>query len=338
MDAGDLVIGVDMGGTKVLAAAVDAEGRIAAQGRIPTQAQNGPIDVVARVARLLTEIAEQAGAPNRPLAAVAIGVPGQVDDAAGLVRHAPNLPGWTDVPFAELLRARLGGEPRVVLDNDVNLAILGEHVYGVGRGLRSMIGVYVGTGIGGGLILDGQLYEGAHAAGGEIGHTVLEHKGPTCRCGGRGCVEALASRTAMERDVRALIAAGHKSDVLKLMEKHDSPHMTSSIVHRALRDGDKVMHQVFRHAQKYVGLLCANLVNTLDPQLVLIGGGLAERLGEDMVAHIREVAYEHFFSPEARKQIRIVPTQLKADAAPLGGAWLARQRLGYKPELGAPLH
>jgi glucokinase len=337
LDERDLIIGVDMGGTKVLAAAVAADGRIAAQGRIETLAQKGHMDVIARIARLVAEVAEQGGAPVRPITAVAIGVPGAVDDAAGVVNHAPNLPGWDGLPFARLLGAHLGN-PRIILDNDVNLAILGEYVYGAGRGLRSMVGVYVGTGIGGGLILDGQLYRGERGAAGEVGHTVLSVKGPRCNCGQRGCVEMLASRTAMEREVRALIDAGHKSKVLKLMKQHNSERMTSSIVERALRDGDEVMRQVLHRAQKYIGLLCANLVNTLDPQLVLIGGGLAERLGEQMVTRIRDVAYDHFFRQEARARIRIVPTQLKADAAPLGGAWLARQRLGLLPETGATLH
>jgi glucokinase len=232
----------------------------------------------------------------------------------------------------------VGGGARVILGNDVNLAILGEHVYGAGRGLRSMVGIYVGTGIGGGLILDGQLYGGAHGAAGEVGHTILERKGPRCSCGRRGCVEALASRTAMERDVRALIAAGERSEVLKLMKKRHATRMTSSIVERALRDGDKVMRRVFRRAQKYVGLLCASLVNTLDPQLVLIGGGLAERLGDDLVARIRDVAYDHVYRQGADDRVQIVPTQLKANAAPLGGAWLARQRLGPQPAAGTALH
>jgi glucokinase len=337
-DEGDLIIGVDVGGTKVLAAAVEVDGRISAKGRIDTLPQAGPMNVIARVAGLLAQIAEQSRGPGQPIAAVTLGVPGWVDDGAGRVHQAPNLPGWSGLPLAQLLRARLGESPRIILDNDVNLAVLGEYVYGVGRGLQSMVGVYVGTGIGGGLILDGRLYRGAHSAAAEVGHTIVAPKGPRCRCGQRGCVEALASRTAMERDVRACIAAGKKSNVLRLMKKRNRQRMTASIVQRALREGDPVMRKVLRRAQKYVGLLCANLVNTLDPQLVLIGGGLAERLGEELVTRIREVAYDRFFRKETREQIRILPTQLKADAGPLGGAWLARQRLGLLPETGVALH
>jgi glucokinase len=292
------------------------------------------------MAQLLSDVAGQAGVPADGIAAVGIGVPGRVDDAAGQVTYAPNLPGFNDVPLASLLRTHLGGNPQIVLDNDVNVAVLGEHVYGVGRGLTSMAGVFVGTGIGGGLILGGKLRQGIRHAAAEIGHTTIDLKGPRCACGRRGCVEAMASRTAMERDVRAKIDRGKKSVVLELMKKKGKPRMTSSIIERALREDDKVVRKVFRRAQKYVGILCANLVNTLDVELVLIGGGIAERLGENMVGRIRDVAYRHFFLQEWREQVRIVPTALKEDAAPLGAAWLARQRRvpAPGPEAGVPVH
>src|SRR5262249_20686555 len=152
---------------------------------------------------------------------------------------------WKKVPLVRLLHEHLRANPPVVLENDVNIAVVGEHAYGVGRGLQSMIGVFVGTGIGGALILDGQLYRGQRSSAGEVGHTRIRRGGPRCHCGQRGCVEVLASRTAMERDVRALIDQGHKSSVLKLMKKKDELRMTSSIIQRALADDDRVMRRVF---------------------------------------------------------------------------------------------
>src|SRR4051794_21397928 len=248
-----IVIGVDMGGTKVLAAAVDEAGHIVTQDRVDTLAQEGPEAVIARIARLLTDVAAQARTPLDEIAAVTVGVPGRVDDRAGVVSWAPNLPGWREIPLAHRLSEHLGGRCRVFLDNDVNMAVLGEHAYGAGRGLRSVVGVYVGTGIGGGLIIDGKLIQGERGAAAEVGHTIIDVRGPRCPCGQRGCVEVLASRTAMERDVRERIADGKKSVVPKLMKKRDKVRMTSSIIQLALDDGDKVMRGVFRRAQRYLG-------------------------------------------------------------------------------------
>jgi glucokinase len=190
-----------------------------------------------------------------------------------------------------------------------------------------MVGIFVGTGIGGGIIVGHHTHHGGRGAAGEIGHmTILPH-GPRCSCGKRGCVEAVASRTAMEREVFALIKKGWKSKVPKLMRKLGADKLTSSIIERALDEGDEVMHKVFRDAQYYIGLLAGNLANALDPEVIVIGGGLAERMGERMVERIREHAYKHFLLQRDREQVRIVATELKDMAAPLGAAFLARERV-----------
>src|SRR5262249_42325505 len=146
-----------------------------------------------------------------------------------------------------------------------------------------------------------------------------------------GCAEALASRTSIERDVRKLIDKGEKSMVLRLMKKENRPRLTSSVVQRALSEGDPVMLRVFTRAQRYIGYLVANVVNTLDPQVVVIGGGMAERLGEEMVEPIRKTAYKHFLLQRDREQVRVVATELKDRAAPMGAAFVARQRLEPAP-------
>jgi glucokinase len=234
------------------------------------------------------------------------------------------------VPLGRLLSNAIGGA-RVFLDNDVRVAVLGEYAYGVGRGTQTMVGVFVGTGIGGGVVVNGQLHLGRRGAAGEIGHMTLKPGGPRCPCGKRGCAEALASRTSIERDVRELIERGEKSMVLKLMKKEGRPRLTSSVVARALAEGDPVMLDVFARAQRYIGLLVANVVNTLDPEVVVIGGGLAERLGEEMVEPIRKTAYKHFLLQRDREQVRVVATELKDRAAPMGAAFVARQRLEPLP-------
>jgi glucokinase len=272
---------------------------------------------------LVRAVAAQAGGE---VGAICVGVPGGVDDARGIVDKAPNL-GWKDVPLAQRLSSLTGGA-RVFLDNDVRVAVLGEHAYGVGRGARSMVGVFVGTGIGGGVVVDGELHLGLRGSAGELGHMCINPDGPLCGCGNYGCAEAFASRTSMERDLFRLIDKGKKSVVPKILKKEGRDRLTSSVVAQALDAGDKPMMRVFARAQEAVGLLVANVVNLLDPEVVVVGGGLAERLGEAMVGPIREHAQKRYLQQRDRERVRVVATELKDKAAPMGAAFVARQRLG----------
>jgi glucokinase len=258
------------------------------------------------------------------LRAVSIGAPGAVDPEHGVVYHAPNL-GWDEVP----LGAKLGKLLRVPVfaENDVNVGVVGEHALGAGRGAQELVGIFVGTGIGGGIISKGELYLGARGAAAEVGHMIVQVDGPLCSCGNHGCIEALASRTAMERDVRAAIRARQKSCVLKLMAERGKERMTSSIIQRALKKHDPVMRNVMKRAQHYLGILVANVVNMLDPECVVIGGGIAERLGEYFVAPIRKTAYENFLRRHDAERVRIVAGTLGDNAGPLGAVVLARRRL-----------
>jgi glucokinase len=319
-----LVIGFDLGGTKMHAAAVDPHGHVMHSERCKTLADEGPDAVIERMVGLVSRILAELGPRASDVKALCVGVPGGVDDARGMVDTAPNL-GWSQVPLVERLSSPLG--LRVFLDNDVRVAVVGEHAYGVGKGTRTMVGIFVGTGIGGGIIVGHHTHHGGRGVAGEIGHMTLMPHGPRCGCGKRGCVEALASRTAMERDVRRLIKKGWDSKIPKLMKKAESETLTSSIIERALDLDDDVMHKVLKDAQYYLGLLAGNLANVLDPEVIVIGGGIAERLGERFVAPIREHAYKHFLVQRDREKVRIVATELKDLAAPLGAAFLARERL-----------
>ena len=324
-----LVIGVDLGGTKMHAAAVDESGTLLHDEREKTLPEEGADAVIGRIADLCRRITLALNVPHSQLRAVCVGVPGGVDDAAGMVDKAPNLK-WEKVPLGHLLSSALGGV-RVFLDNDVRVAVTGEHAYGCGRGTRSMVGIFIGTGIGGGLVTDGVLQMGARGVAGELGHMILKPGGPRCPCGKRGCAEALASRTSMERDVRELVADGHKSRVLKLMKKEGRDRLTSSVIAKALEKDDPVMTKVMRRAQHHIGVLVSNVINFVDPEVVVIGGGIAERLGEEFVGRIRDVAYERLLVQRDHELVRILPTQLKENAAPMGAAFVARQRLAQIP-------
>jgi glucokinase len=215
----------------------------------------------------------------------------------------------------------------VFAENDVNVGVAGEHALGAGRGAKELVGIFIGTGIGGGIISRGELYLGMRGAAAEVGHMIIQADGPLCGCGNHGCIEALASRTAMERDVRAAIRAGQKSCVLKLMEERGKDRMTSSIIQRALKKNDPLMRKVVKRAQYFLGIAVANVVNILDPECVVLGGGVTERLGEEFVAPIRKTAYENFLRRHDAERVKIVPGILGDNAGALGAVVLARKRL-----------
>ena len=321
----DVIIGVDMGGTSLRTLVVDAANKILAVEEIPTRVGQKPDAIVADVAAMVRRAVVRAGVKRSNIRAVSIGVPGAVDPRRGIVHAAPNL-GWKNFPFGPKLKALL--RLPIYVENDVNVGVVGEHALGAGKGTRELVGIFPGTGIGGGLIVGGKLYEGCRGSAGEVGHMIVQVDGPRCGCGRRGCAEALASRTAMERDVRAAIRAGEPSLVLKIMQERGKDRMTSSVIQRALKKKDPVMRKVLKRAQAYLGLLVASVVNLLDPECVVIGGGIVERLGEDYMKPIRQVAYEHFLNPRNKARVRIVAGRLGDDAAPLGAVVLARQRLG----------
>jgi glucokinase len=320
----DLIVGVDMGGTSLRALVVDGQNRILAVEKTPTRRDKKTGELISDIAALVEDAVDSARRKWTQVRAVSFGAPGAVDSGRGIVHTAPNL-GWTNVALGPRLR-RLLGVP-ILVENDVNVGTVGEHALGAAKGARDVVGVFVGTGIGGGIICRGKLYEGGRGAAGEVGHIVIQVNGPKCGCGKRGCAEALASRTAMEREVRAALKAGKKSIIPKIMKKRRKRRMTSSVIQAALKKKDPLMRGVLKRTQFYLGILVANIVNTLDPQVVVIGGGIAERLQEEFVAPIRKTAYRYFLQSRDAERVKIVPGVLGDNAGALGAVVLARQRL-----------
>ena len=193
-----------------------------------------------------------------------------------------------------------------------------------------MIGIFVGTGVGGGLILDGRLRSGFRHAAGEVGHMIVVADGPVCGCGKRGCLESVASRTAIERDIRLGIAAGRKSLVAKLVRQEG--RLTSGVLARAVREGDPLTTEVIGRAQWYLGLLAASIVNLIDPELIVFGGGVVEAFGKEFLAPIRAIARQHYIQQAGAKRVRIVAAQLGDHAGVLGAAVLARRLAGAGPD------
>jgi glucokinase len=320
----DLIVGVDLGGTSMRALVVDSSYQILGEDKRRTKVKDKPRKLMEEITDLVEEAMDKADVKWSSIRAVSIGAPGAVDPVRGIVRHAPNL-GWKDVRLGAKLKKMMGVP--VLVENDVNVGAAGEHALGAAQGARDVVAIFVGTGIGGGIIIGDQLYDGSRGAAGELGHMILLADGPKCGCGKRGCAEALSSRTAMERDVRAAIKEGKKSAVLEIMKERGVSRMTSRVILLALRKKDAVMRQVIERAEHYLGLLVANVVNLLDPECVVIGGGIAERLQEDFVRPIRETAYEYFLQQRDARRIRILPGLLGDNAGALGAAVLARRRL-----------
>ncbi len=207
------VVGIDLGGTKILAAVISRGGEILSRSKRKTRSERGPAEVLDRMAECARDAVQAAGLSMSDILAVGVGSPGPLDPIRGVVLHTPNLEGFVDVHIKGELESRLGLP--VFVDNDVNVGMYGEFVYGAARGVQHAVGLFVGTGVGGGIIIDGRLHHGFSQNGGELGHMILETRGPRCGCGNRGCLEAFASRTAIQRDLKTAIKKGKETVVFE---------------------------------------------------------------------------------------------------------------------------
>jgi glucokinase len=312
--------GVDLGATKILAVVVGDDHAVRGEAKLATPTKGDPEGVAAEIADAVARACEAAGVAAGDLRGVGVGSPGAVDAEGGTVAHARNLPNW-DAPFplAEALGTALG--TRVRVDNDVKVAVTAEQELGAGRPFRSFLGVWWGTGVGGGLVLDGQLWRGRGAAG-EIGHVVVKRDGARCPCGRRGCLEAYAGRGAMEAHARKLVEDGHKTMLFKLMEKRGRDRLTSGVWADALDRDDELAMKLIDRAVAALGAGIGSVVNVLDVEAVIIGGGLGTRFGEPFVERIAEAARPHLFVDE--RPPAMLPAELGDPGGAIGAALLVR--------------
>ncbi len=304
--------GIDLGGTKIQAVVVDEAHDVLGSARHPTPTEGGPADVALAMLGALREASDQAGLGAGDLTAVGVGSPGAVDDESGTVTSARNLPDWEGTyPLREKLEAALHAP--VALSNDVNVATNAEFELGAAKPFKSILGVFWGTGVGGGVVLDGELWEGRGAAG-EIGHMVVKSDGRRCPCGRIGCMEAYAGRGAMETRAREKVAEGEKTVLFEIMEERGKPRLSSGIWARALERDDKLAHHMVDKAVDAIGIAVASSLNLLDVEAVVIGGGLGLRLGEPYVERIRDAIMPHLFADHRPPEV------LLASLGDLGGA------------------
>ena len=308
-----MVGGIDLGGAKVQAAVLDDDHRPMGEARHPTPTQGGPEAIAEAMAAALEEAAQSAGVELAKLEGAGACSPGDVDSERGIVANAHNLVGWGDTSFGlgEDLARRLG--VRVRVSNDVNAATFGELRLGAGRPYESLLGVFWGTGVGGGIVLDGRIWSGRGAAG-EIGHTLVKIGGARCSCGNHGCMEAYAGRGPMEAHARAEHDKGRKTKLFKLMKERERPRVTSGIWERALDEGDELAAELMKRAVEAVGDGIGSAVNLLDVQAVIVGGGMGLRFFERFREDISKAMHEHLFDRDHPPELHV------AELGDLGGA------------------
>jgi glucokinase len=304
--------GIDLGGTKIQTVIVDAKDQVLGESRRPTPTSGGPEDVTREMSEALAEAAAQAKLKTTDLAGIGVGSPGDADEQTGVVSDARNLPNWIDpFPLAEKLSETTGTQ--IKIGNDVSVAVQGEFELGAGKEFDSVLGVWWGTGVGGGLILNGKQWLGRGAAG-EIGHVVVKRGGARCTCGRKGCMEAYAGRLAMEIEARKQVKKGAKTDLFKIMEERGRDRLTSGVWERALKHGDDLATRLIDRAVKALGVGVASSVNLIDPEAVIIGGGLGVRFGERYVRRIAARMHPHLFVDDRPPAMRV------AQLGDLGGA------------------
>jgi glucokinase len=305
--------GIDLGGTKIQAIVMRGEDHsVLGQARTLTPPEGGPPAIIDALAGCMTEAAGVAGVEVAHLHGIGVGVPGEVDATAGTLARATNLSEWDHaVPLTALLSERLG--PGAKLGNDVSVAAHAELLLGAGRGARSLLGVFWGTGVGGGVALDGKLWHGRGDAG-EVGHMVVKQGGAHCMCGRRGCMEAYAGRRAMEAKAKRLAEKGHHTDLFKIMRERGRGTLSSGVWAHALAHEDKLAMRLIERAVQALGSGIASAVNLLDVELVLLGGGLGTRFGEPMLERIATAMKPHLFRDDHPPALRL------AALGDLGGA------------------
>jgi glucokinase len=317
---GDFFVGVDLGGTKILAGVFDTQLTCLGRNKMSTKPERGADEVIERIARCARDAVDECDLDLKQLRGVGVGAPGAIDVSSGRVIFAPNLQ-WQDVPLKKALEKEL--DVPVSIENDANGAMLGVFETELQSKPRHVIGIFIGTGIGGGIIVDGKLYSGFNGTAGEIGHMVIEVGGPKCNCGNRGCFEALASRTAIFRKIHAAVKDGQKT-LLTDMLGPELNDLRSGDLRKAIRKGDSFVEKIIEEAAEYTGIAVANLINIFNPQTVVLGGGVIDALGDEMMAIIVETAEDYALSGTS-KGIEIVASKTGDDAGIIGAAVLARR-------------
>ncbi|MBU2608471.1 MAG: ROK family protein [Chloroflexi bacterium] len=317
-----LILGIDLGGTKILTAVVNTQGEMLSRDHSITPAREGQQAVVRSIFESVGRVLDQAHIATADLVAIGVGAPGLSNPETGFLFTSPNLPGWKDVPLRDIIEKELG--KKVFLINDANAAAVGELYFGAGRGARNFIYITVSTGIGGGIIIDGKIYTGSVGMAGELGHMVIDDEGPLCNCGNMGCWETLASGTALAREARHKIKDGVASSILQLAGG-DLEKINAEAIHKAARTGDNLATELIAKTAYYLGVGLANLINIFNPEVIVIGGGVSN-IGDMLLEPAFEEAGRRAFKP-SYQAVRFARAELGRNSGVLGAAAYALEKM-----------
>ncbi|QAA34515.1 ROK family protein [Clostridium manihotivorum] len=306
------IVAIDLGGTKIACALTDLEGNIIKENTVPTDAHEGEIKVLERIVSIIEKTLEDSKKSASEVKAIGIGSPGPLDANKGVILDTPNLP-FKHVEIVKYIENKFN--IKTYLENDANAATIGEYLFGSGKGTKNMVYITVSTGIGAGAIIDGKIYRGATCNALEIGHTSILPDGPKCNCGNYGCLEVLASGTAIAREANKALQEGAESS-LRNYEK-----VTSYEVFKEAEAGDKLACEVVDNALKYLGVGVANAITAFDPEKVVIGGGVS-MVGDVLFNKVRQVVKERCFKVLS-DNCEVVPASLKTKAGIIGAAAVA---------------
>ena len=317
------VLAIDLGGTKVITAIISNSGQVMAKDYQLTLADERPQAVIERIFSAIDHLLSPRNMNSSQLASISIAAAGAINSDKGLITSSPNLPGWYDVPLRDIIKEKY--RVNTFLINDASAAALGEHQLGAGRGVSNLIYLTVSTGIGGGIIINGKLYSGQSGSAGEIGHMTLDVNGPRCNCGNIGCFEVLASGTAVAEEAIRRIGQGERSSLAEMVAGKIED-ITAEKVGAAAQKGDSLALDVVSKAATYLGVGMVNLVNIFNPEMIIVGGGVA-KLGDLLLEPARRVVQERAF-PISAQAVRIVAAQLGDEAGVYGAAIYAlRQKV-----------
>lgn len=321
------VLGIDLGGTFIKAGVVDESANVVSRTRCPTGAERGADAVVDAMAEAAEDAVARSGAGWEAVSAAGLGAPGLIDCCLGVPLASPNLRLLEGVPLARKLAEKLGRDVPVVLENDANAAAYGEFWAGAGRDADSLVLMTLGTGIGGGVVLDGRIWHGAHGFAGELGHAAIFADGDRCACGARGCLEAYASASAMERRFAETLRAGRASALADAVRQGEK--VSAKDIHQAAAEGDAAACEAIEETGRFLGIAAANFVHVFDPDLIVFAGGLTGA-GDMLLEAARIEAEARMFAALADK-VKIVFAQLGAEAGLIGAAgWAMRKAEGRK--------
>ena len=312
--------GIDVGGTKIYAVIINEDGDILGRAKVKTGSNTEFDEVLGKILKCYHTACSNSEIDEKQIATVGLAVPSSIDRVHRVIKHAPNL-GWINLKFSEKLKKAFG-KPFFV-DNDVNMGVFAEYHLGVAKGYKRVYGMFVGTGIGGGYVSDGQVIRGASYTAGEIGHTIIKMGGPRCTCGNRGCLEAIAAKVGMIKYMKKQVDKYGKRTALKSLAPNWRKTIGSSALRKAFNKHDAVVVGALKRAANAIGVAAGNIISTVGVDAIVLGGGVVEELADFLMPAIKKSMLKNTFADGA-KEVALLESKLGDDAVALGAAWFVR--------------